>query len=279
MNVPNDLGPLYTETRMDRLPVEPFNTASNLAFLLVILLLLRRLRRNGWRRHGVTLLALAIVAAGFVGGTLYHATRACDLWRLLDVTPIVLVVLLASVYFLYAVLGGLLRVLLVLMPAIWGFRWWAASADGADPAIAFGYIFLALLVIVPATLHCASRGWRHGRLLLLAAASFALAFFLPRSRRRYCLATAADGVALRLASGRCRRRLLRARLSHGGGVGGKRLRPDRTARGRIEPCGRRHSATSQCHLPMCLDYSIVMNNWYQGRQALRDPCQGNGTAT
>lgn len=177
MNVPNDLGPLYTETRMDRLPVEPFNTASNLAFLLVILLLLRRLRRNGWRRHGVTLLALAIVAAGFVGGTLYHATRACDLWRLLDVTPIVLVVLLASVYFLYAVLGGLLRVLLVLMPAIWGFRWWAASADGADPAIAFGYIFLALLVIVPATLHCASRGWRHGRLLLLAAASFALAFF------------------------------------------------------------------------------------------------------
>ena len=90
MNVPNDLGPLYTETRMDRLPVEPFNTASNLAFLLVILLLLRRLRRNGWRGHGVTLLALAIVAAGFVLTVRVlrtHVSRAYDLEIHLRVEP------------------------------------------------------------------------------------------------------------------------------------------------------------------------------------------------
>jgi hemolysin III len=264
MHLPNDLGPIYAETRMDRFPVEPFNTASNLAFLLVILLLARRLRRAGWRGHEVTLLALAIIAVGFVGGTLYHATRACDLWRLLDVMPIVLVVLLASVYFLHAVLGGLLRVLLVLLPVLWGYRWWvAASAYEADPPIAFGYIFLALLVIVPAALHCGLRGWRHGRLLLLAAASFALAFV--------CREADAAAVSRLLPMGS-------HFVWHLGGASASFFALSYLMASESEMAGRAMESESVRHLPSCLDSSIVMSNRHRGRQAPRDPCQGNGTA-
>jgi hemolysin III len=175
--VPNDLGPIYAETRMDRFPVEPCNTVSNLGFLLVVVLTLRRMRGRRWNRLPVTGLALLIIATGFVGGSLYHATRALDLWRLLDVMPILLAVLLASVYFWYAVLGGLWRVLLVLLPVILGYRWLLASpaAESLD-GIAHGYIFLALLVLLPAILHCALRRGVHARLLAGAGLCFLLAF-------------------------------------------------------------------------------------------------------
>ena len=93
-----DFGPTYFETNLDRFPVEPFNTYSNLIFLFILLFFCWR-TRGDFRSFPASVLALPILCVGFVGGTLFHATRSYPLWLYMDFVPIALLVVLASLYF------------------------------------------------------------------------------------------------------------------------------------------------------------------------------------
>ena len=84
---PKDSGPVYRETIEGRLPVEPFNTASNFLFLAIIIYFVWKIRRNH-RQHLFLAFILPVLFIGFIGGTLYHATRSHEIWLLLDWVPI-----------------------------------------------------------------------------------------------------------------------------------------------------------------------------------------------
>ena len=90
-----DLGPRYAETDLGHFPVEPWATWTNLIFAVVIVYWTRRLR-GSWRRHRLLAAALPLLTAGWIGGTVYHATRCHVFWTLLDWCPIVVLVLLAA---------------------------------------------------------------------------------------------------------------------------------------------------------------------------------------
>ena len=92
--MPPDFGPIYAETDLTRFPVEPWNVASNLIFLIIIFLFARRTRLN-YRRYPLVVLALPILAVGFTGGTIFHATRSNRLWLMMDYLPIMILCLLA----------------------------------------------------------------------------------------------------------------------------------------------------------------------------------------
>ena len=96
--MPNDTGPIYMETLMGRFPVEPWNTYSNLLFLALIVFWFFRVRRNV-RDHRFIAYSLPVFLLGWVGGTVYHATRSHEVWLFLDWAPIALLALAVAIFF------------------------------------------------------------------------------------------------------------------------------------------------------------------------------------
>lgn len=148
-----DGGPIYTETDLQRWIAEPFNTASNLLFLAIVLYWAWRLRKEPSVFVGR---ALVVLFVGFVGGTVYHATRSHAVWLLMDWVPILVLCLAASVRYV--------RKLNVSAPKMaLGYLGPIAVVTGASfvlpesiqrPAMsALGYTTMACWVAVPLYLH------------------------------------------------------------------------------------------------------------------------------
>jgi len=172
---PNDLGPIYAETKMGRFPVEPWNTASNGVFLALLLVFGKRTKLDR-RRYPFLVPGLFVLAVGFVGGTMYHATRSHNVWLFLDFLPILLLTGAASLYFWFAIIsnrwvavglclalllsGRLLRVYLELPKNL---------------GITLSYFGAAVAILLPAALHAFGAGKKHRRYLLWAAGFFAVA--------------------------------------------------------------------------------------------------------
>jgi len=95
---PQDSGPIYQETLAGRLPVEPFNTYSNIFFLLIIIHFSVKVYSD-YKNHRFLARSLPVLFLGFVGGTVYHATRSHDVWMYMDWLPIVILCLAVSIYY------------------------------------------------------------------------------------------------------------------------------------------------------------------------------------
>lgn len=171
----NDLGPLYVETVRGRFPVEPWNTASNLIFLGVIVYLAWRLRGRV-RRHPFSAAALPLLAVGWVGGTLYHATRGLDLWFYLDYYSIFVLALLAMFYFWLRLLRKPVSAMTAILAVLLAGQGVAALLPISDGArVSAAYSVVALAILLPTVLHCALRMPRQWPSLALAVLCFAVA--------------------------------------------------------------------------------------------------------
>ncbi len=169
-----DSGPIYKETVLGRLPVEPFNTASNLIFLLVIIYFLLKVSRSQqpqWFIKGM----LPVFFIGWVGGTVYHATRSGELWLLMDWVPIVILSGACSIYFIFksfvTITKRLLFIILVVAlnvaPRILNF------SDGYGNSI--GYAGTALGVIMPIVIYLKQTLWIRARYFVYSVAAFLVA--------------------------------------------------------------------------------------------------------
>ena len=114
---PVDGGPVYTETRFDRLVAEPFNAASAVLFLIVALHWWRRVWPERARQR-LIVWAAPILAIGGLGGTLYHAFRVWRGFLLMDFLPIVILTLMSGAYFARRYLGSWWRVAALLLPMV-----------------------------------------------------------------------------------------------------------------------------------------------------------------
>lgn len=94
---PADFGSFYRETNMSGFPVEPWNTYSNLCFLLVVVYWFAKASEDV-QRNKIVFAAGLVVLAGFVGGFCYHLWRASNLWRLVDVGAIGVLFLVVLIY-------------------------------------------------------------------------------------------------------------------------------------------------------------------------------------
>ncbi|MDT0641988.1 hypothetical protein RM553_04005 [Zunongwangia sp. F363] len=100
LSFPNDSGPIYQETVAGRFPVEPFNTFSNFLFLAFTIYYARKVYPD-YRNQLFLAYSLPVLFIGFIGGTVYHATRSHEIWLILDWLPILLLCLAVSVYFIF----------------------------------------------------------------------------------------------------------------------------------------------------------------------------------
>ena len=173
--MPHDQGPVYLETVMGRFPVEPWNTASNLMFLAIILYWVWRVK-DSIRAHRFITGAMPLLIIGWVGGTVYHATRSHNVWLFMDFVPIALLVMAVSVFF-------------------WrrqGVRWWWVPLLVFGPFVVVmtglsfldlpnamrpiaGYPVLAISILLPVVRYLMQRGWVDWQLVAGTLAAFIIA--------------------------------------------------------------------------------------------------------
>ncbi len=176
--LPNDLGPIYKETLMGRWPVEPWNTTSNLAFLVVIVYWLIKIKWD-YKKQGVIFTTMLVTAIGFVGGTVYHSTRSHLFWLLLDWIPIVVNANILAIYFWralgvrWAIVG-----LSNLIPLLFNFAVFAFPNLRTTLSASMGYFVLVVSVLLPLYFYARSLQWRSIHLPLWALGTVLAALLL-----------------------------------------------------------------------------------------------------
>lgn len=169
-----DSGPEYKETDMKKFIVEPFNTFSNIGFLLIVIYWTIVLLPN-WNNYRFLSLAVILLFVGWFGGTMYHAKRNRDLWLLLDVGPIFIISLMAIIYFwtktkLHWLWGLLISLIPFLIRVFLGKR--------PRPSVSFlGYCIVILPMVVPLSIVLYLTHFANAAYFFLALLSFALALF------------------------------------------------------------------------------------------------------
>ena len=173
-NFPNDSGPIYKETIAGRFPVEPFNTFSNLLFLLLIIYFATKVYKDV-KTHLYLAFAIPIIALSFIGGTIYHATRSHELWLLMDWVPIALLILSVGFYFVFkattSIIGRILWIV-VIFGSNFGFR---ALPLSESVQISYGYVVSGLSLTAPMIAYLIKTKFFNSRYVFLAIGSFALA--------------------------------------------------------------------------------------------------------
>ncbi|MDR6299649.1 hypothetical protein [Mesonia maritima] len=174
LNFPNDSGPIYKETVEGRFPVEPFNTLSNFLFLAIIIYFSLKVYKD-YKKHSFLAGALPVLSIGFIGGTIYHATRSHEIWLLMDWVPIILLCLAVSIYFTLKDGNNWLQkiwLLLLVLVLVFGVRFinWPAKLK-----ISIGYIATALGLLLPLVIYLIKTNFKNGSQILYAVSAFSLA--------------------------------------------------------------------------------------------------------
>ncbi|UII81767.1 ceramidase [Flagellimonas sp. CMM7] len=175
-NFPNDSGPIYKETIAGRLIVEPYNTFSNLIFLIVLWYWGIRVYKNP-RQHQFLALVLPIIAISYVGGTIYHATRSHEFWLLLDWVPIMLLCLIMVIYFIFKIVAKWWqRVLFIAI--LFGASYMLRILPMQEVVrISIGYIITALTIMVPLVWYLSKTTFTNMRWVVFAFLVFAIAIY------------------------------------------------------------------------------------------------------
>lgn len=166
-----DSGPIYRETVMDRFPVEPFNAASNFIFFATIIYFSLLIYKSD-NKHWFLTACMPVYFIGFVGGTIYHATRSAELWLLMDWVPIVLLLLACSIYFVVRAKAALWSKL-ILMGIILFLNFAPMFVNLPRPYGNFvGYVGAAGAVVLPLLFYGRSSRWRHFKNVVYAIIAF-----------------------------------------------------------------------------------------------------------
>lgn len=159
-----DSGPIYTETNMLQFPVEPFNTLSNLLFLLMIFYWSYQLKKGvlSHRFRHFLHLGLPLLFVGYIGGTVYHATRQHWAWMYMDFVPILLIALILGAKLWRRLLNSYYRVTLLLAVVFLLPRQLTFFLLGTSSNLAYSlnYLWLSLPVVLPVILFERKHQWQ-----------------------------------------------------------------------------------------------------------------------
>ncbi|MGA9325536.1 MAG: hypothetical protein WBV47_05780 [Salegentibacter sp.] len=171
---PNDSGPIYQETIAGRFPVEPYNTFSNFLFLAIVIYFSVKVYGN-YRQQRFLAFSLPVIFLGFIGGTVYHATRSHPFWLYLDWVPIMLLCFAVSIYFILKVdlkkrkKAAMITVVLLLIFGTKFLPWSPKIENSAE------YIGTSLGLLLPLVVYLIRTHFRFSKYIFLAFGSFGVA--------------------------------------------------------------------------------------------------------
>ncbi len=173
----NDTGHIYQETVLGRFPVEPFNTASNLLFLFIIIYWTIKIYPE-LSKYRFLVYVLTTLFIGYVGGTIYHATRSHEVWLLMDWVPIFILGVSAVVYF-FRKLGihWLIMTTLVLFPFVLMIALRTVDFILRSMRNLIEYTSLALVILIPIFAYLRKTNWLFKERILVGLLLFCVALF------------------------------------------------------------------------------------------------------
>ena len=184
MNVPDSLkqggrlltdnGPLYTETDFSRFVVEPWNTVTAALFLLIVVYWV--MGDHSLRGKPFLQWAIIILTIGGVGGTVYHAFRTSEFFLVMDWLPIVVLCMMACVYFFVKILPRWWYVIPI-MGGLMGVQAVMRASLPVHTSITLGYAMMGGTILLPLGWYLVRTRFAHGQYVLFALGAFAVALF------------------------------------------------------------------------------------------------------
>ncbi|MGQ2984087.1 hypothetical protein [Flavobacterium sp.] len=173
---PPDGGMLYAETNLHNAFPEPLNAVTSCFFLAIAIYWTFKLRGQ-WRQHLFLTCALLLLYIGGVGGTIYHGLRQWGFFIMMDWLPIMLLCVLAGVYFLSRLTRWYFAVAFVALYIAFQFfaRRQMMGSGNMQLFININYAVLAGMVLLPVLGYLISTRFKDGRWVGFALGAFILA--------------------------------------------------------------------------------------------------------
>ena len=144
---PGDGGPIYTETNFANFIVEPFNTVSAILFVLMAAYWYWRMKGR-YGKHLFLTISTTLLAIGGIGGTLYHGLRNSAFFMYMDWLPILIICLMASIYFMVKVSSHWWTALLVFALVV-GLHIATITWVAPRHQTSVGYVISGAFVLIP----------------------------------------------------------------------------------------------------------------------------------
>lgn len=171
---PNDTGPIYQETIAGRIPIEPFNTYSNLIFLAIIIYFISKIYKQP-KKHVFLWIAIPIIFVSWIGGTIFHATRSHQVWLVMDWLPIMIVCLAGIFYFIGKIRKLWWQRILIFLGVFLITSLPRFMDLPNNYRISVGYTFTGIAVLTPFFWYAYLQRWKNARFLIIGLLTFAVA--------------------------------------------------------------------------------------------------------
>lgn len=173
---PPDGGMRYTETNLHNFFPEPLNAITSF-FFLAIAIYWTICVWGKLRQYTFLGICIALLYIGGVGGTIYHGLRLWRFFIMMDWLPIMMLCVMAGVYFLFKITRWYYGALLLLCYFV--FQWFARAYiqahGGMQLFININYAILAAIVLFPVTGYLVTTKFANGKWVGFALVAFILA--------------------------------------------------------------------------------------------------------
>ncbi len=177
MQVPQDGGMVYAETDLSRFFPEPLNTISSCLFIVIALFWIIKLKAH-YKTYRFLSIAVIILFIGSIGGTLYHGLRKYPVFILLDWVPIMVLCIMASIYFISKITKWYYSLAVVLLYAFFQYYLRTNLSDrDIQLFVNINYATMAALILMPLFLFLRQSGYKNWLVIVAAIASFSAALF------------------------------------------------------------------------------------------------------
>ena len=170
-----DGGPLYTETDLSNVIVEPWNAISSLAFLIPAAYWFFRLYKNP-KENWFLLYCSVLLLFGGLGSTLFHGFRIHRFFIVMDFLPMAIATFSLTIFFWYKLLKKWYLVLSIVPPAF-ALRYFLFEGLGHHNSINASYFLSGTLFFLPLLLLLNKSQWSNWRMAFAGLASFVIALY------------------------------------------------------------------------------------------------------
>jgi len=176
---PPDGGMRYAETNLNYLFPEPFNAVTSCFFLAIAVYWTIQLWGRG-AKYTFLSICTGLLYIGGIGGTIYHSLRQWHIFIMMDWLPIMLLCVLAGIYFLFKIAKWYYGALMLVCYMV--FQWFARKYmqqhGDIQLFININYAILASIVLFPVLGYLINTKFKNGKWVgyALIAFVFALTF-------------------------------------------------------------------------------------------------------
>jgi hemolysin III len=177
-----DGGPMYAETDLHYIIVEPWNAISSLAIVLPAVFWAVKLKFD-YRKYPFLFFAIPLLVLGGLGSTFYHAFRSSSWLLYMDVAPTALLTFSVGVYFWLKVVPKWWHALLIIVPAT-AFRFFVFDWLKGENAVNISYFITGTLIFLPILIYLIRHKFRYYKSILISVVMLSLSLVFREMDQR-----------------------------------------------------------------------------------------------